>query len=274
MNTKLNILLLLFCGIINAQVINGKILDVEYQTPISFAKIGIENTDFGTISDEDGNFSFDFTHVDKSKNLIIEYTEYESFTQNIQDFINSNNYDIYLIGKVTELEKITISPKKLINKTLGIKTKSKTVQMGLRPNENGYGKEFGLFFRNKKRVNIQKININLAEFKLENPLLVKFNIYSEENKLPGEVILDENLTVSISQEDIIDDTFTLDVSDKSIWINKENFFVTIQILDGHDEWIYLSGALLKTTYERNYYSPWEKITIAGPAINIDVRVEK
>ena len=50
-----------------SQIISGKITDIDNK-PISGARIGIENTDFGDQSDENGNFEIDFTNFDKNSN--------------------------------------------------------------------------------------------------------------------------------------------------------------------------------------------------------------
>ena len=75
-------------------------------------------------------------------------------------------------------------------------------------------------------------------------------------------------------QDAIKDTFSFDISRYNVNVANEDFFVTVQILDGEDNWIYVSGALFKSIYYKKYYGKWTKSTSAGPAINIDVKVEK
>ena len=57
------ILTLLFYGIFTAQTINGKIISRENNEPIPYARIGIENENFGAIADENGNYSIDLTFL-------------------------------------------------------------------------------------------------------------------------------------------------------------------------------------------------------------------
>src|SRR5690606_12486395 len=177
-------------------------------------------------------------------NLIVQLTGFETYKQEIQDFIDSGNHTIALNEITVELEPVVIAAKKLVDKNWGVKTKSKSVRFGFNPAENkdDMGLEFGVLISNKKKVNLRQVNLNLAEYQLDEPLLVKFNIYSRENGMPGESLLEEELTAEITKDKIIDDTFSFDISDQKIWVRNEDFFVTIQVLDGENAFIYFSGA--------------------------------
>ena len=72
-----------------SQIISGKITDIDNK-PISGARIGIENTDFGDQSDENGNFEIDFTNFDKNSNIKVLISEFQPYKIKILDFINSD----------------------------------------------------------------------------------------------------------------------------------------------------------------------------------------
>ena len=78
---------ILLYGILNAQTINGKIISKENNEPIPFARIGIENENFGAIADEYGNFSIDLTNVSRNNFIIVEYGGYQSFKDKVENFI-------------------------------------------------------------------------------------------------------------------------------------------------------------------------------------------
>lgn len=275
MKAKLIYLFLLSFGLFNSQIINGKVISKENNQPIPFAKIGVENENHGATANEYGNYTIDLTNVNREKSIIVEISGYKKYAENIDKFINAKNYDIILEDKYIEIPEVIISPKKYIDKNWGINSKNKNINFGFNPSKSkDYSLEFGTFFTNKKKVKIEKINLNLNEYKLEKPLVVKFNIYSSENGLPKNSLTNEDLVVSVKKDMIVDRTFSFDVSEKHLNIANQDFFVTIQILDGEDNWIYISGALFKTIYYRKYYGKWTKSTQAGPAINIDVKVEK
>ena len=276
MKTLFSLIFLLIFSFINSQIINGKIISNENKKPIPYAKIGIENENLGSISDEDGNFSIDLTNVSRNNFLVVEYGGYEIFKDNVDKFINSQNYTITLHENIINIQEVIINPKKYINKNWGTNAKSKKIQFGFNPasTKEDKSKEFGVLFSNSKKIKIDKINLNIVDIKTDVPIQLNFNIYSKNNKFPGELLATETLSVILTKDKILNETFTFDISDKNIWINKQDFFVTVQVMNSFDGWIYLSGALLKTLYYRNFYGPWNKLTVAGPALNIDVKFEK
>lgn len=276
MKAKLIYISFFIFGLLNSQIINGKIISKENNQPIPFAKIGVENENIGATANDNGNYTIDLTNVNRGKSIIVEINGYKKYAEIIDKFINSNNFNIILEDKYFEIPEVIISHKKFINKNWGINSKAKNINFGFNPakSKNDFSLEFGTLFKNDKKVKIKKINLNLNEYKLEKPLVLKFNIYSSENGLPKNSLTNEDLIVSVQKDMIVDRTFTFDVSKKNLNIANQDFFVTIQILDGEDNWVYISGALFKNIYYRKYYGEWTKSSNAGPAINIDVKVEK
>jgi hypothetical protein len=117
---KITLLFILFFGfVMNAQIISGKILSNEDQKPIPYAKISLENEDFGTIADENGNFRIDLTDIDKTKNLKIEVGGYEKFSTPVFLFLKDNKHTIFLKEKFSTIEEVKINPKKYVNKNWG-----------------------------------------------------------------------------------------------------------------------------------------------------------
>ncbi len=276
MKSKFIYFLFLFSTIINAQIITGKIISNETKQPIPFAKIGVDNEIIGSSADENGNYSIDLTNMSKDNFIIVEYGGYQTFKSKIDDFINSKNHIIPLKEKVFTIEEVVINPKKYLNKNWGTNAKSKKILFGFNParTKEDKSKEFGVLFTNSKKVKIDKINLNIVDIKTDKPIVLDFNIYSRDGKFPSQSITNQKLSIVLTKEKIINNTFTFDISDLNIWVDKQDFFISVQVMNGFDGWLYLSGALMKSVYYRNFYGPWTKLTVAGPAINIDVKVEK
>lgn len=275
MKTILSSALLLILSHMNAQIITGKILSDENK-PVPYARIGVDQENLGAIADEAGNYSIDLTNTDKSKMITVQMGGYVNFNQKVEDFIQARNHDILLREKITELQPVAINPKKYVNKNWGTTAKTKKILFGYNParTKEDQSKELAVLFNNSKKIKLQKINLNVVDIKTDQPILLTFNVYSKNDKLPGQSIITEDLSVELTKDQIVDNTFSFDVSDKNIWVDKQDFFVSMQVMNGFDGWIYLSGALLKSMYYRKFYSPWMKTTIAGPAIHIDLKVEK
>lgn len=276
MKLKFIFFYLLLFGFVDSQIISGKITSNENNQVIPYARIGVENESIGALTDENGNYSIDLSNIDASKKIIVQLGGYHSFEQTIKDFISSNNHTIILKEKVNEIAELKITPKSFESKNIGVKSKAKNMLYGFSSdgsNQAAY-REFAIPFSNKKKVKIEKIHLNIAKFKTDKPIVLNFNVYSKKDKQPGESILLENLSTEITGDKIIDGTFTFDLNDHSVWVDKEDFYVSVQIMSGFKGDFGFSAALLRTVFERTFYSNWEKISAGSPAINIDVKIEK
>lgn len=121
---------------------------------------------------------------------------------------------------------------------------------------------------------IERIHLNIAKFKTDKPIVLNFNIYSNSNKQPGESILLKNLSTEITADKIKDRMSTFDLSDYAIWIVKENFYISVQVISYFKGDFGFSAAILRTVSEVNFCSSWEKVTMGRPVINNDVKIEK
>ena len=273
---KLNFLFIIFLSaIIQAQTISGTIVSKEDQQLIPYAKIGVENEATGTFSDDNGAFSIDLSSSYSQNNVVIAVPGYETFTEKVQKFKQQNPKQILLQEKTKLIETVAINPKKLIDKNWGVNTKTKSVTYNVNPelNKENFLGETALEFNTKKRAKIKNINLNIAEFNSEKPVILRYTIYNDEKNRPGKSLLEEEITIELTQDKIRDGVFTLDVNDQNIWVQGK-FYVGIQFVKEFEGNIGISAALFRTGYMRQFYGKWEKVSIAAPAINIDVKVEK
>lgn len=273
---KLNILILLFSAYwLQAQIISGTVLSKEDNTPIAYVKVGVEKENIGIISDEKGRFSIDFSKVNPSAKVRIDVAGYETYTESVQDFLKQNDQKIFLKEKFKNIQEVKIATKKLVEKNWGVNTKTKSVMYSVNPqfSKEDFLGETALEFKASKKSKIKNIHLNIASITADRPVMMRYTIYKEKNGFPGESILDEEITVALTKDKIIDDTFTLEVNDKNIWV-QGRFFVGIQFLKEFEGKLNISAALFRTGYLRKFYGDWKKMTIAAPAINIDVKVDK
>lgn len=274
MKTKFIFFSLLIFSLSNSQIISGRIISSENNQSIPYARIGVIGEDIGAVSNETGNFKIDLTNIDETKKITVQLGGFTSYEQNVKDFIKANNHDILMKEKVSEIAEVIINPKKYETKNLGVSSKKMVYGFSANGTIANKYREFAIPFSNKKKLKIEKININIAKFETDKPIILNFNIYSNKNKQPGESILSENLTVELTKSKIIDGTFTFDLSEKSIWVDKEDFYVSVQVMSGFKGDFGFNAALLRTVFERSFYNNWEKISMGSPAINIDVKIEK
>ncbi len=260
---------------LKAQVISGTVIAKNENQPIPYVKIGIEKNSTGTISDEKGNFSIDLSQVDPQQIIKIEVPGYYLYQETVQRFKQNHQQKIFLTEKTKNIKEITIKPKKLIDKNWGVNTKTKSVIYSVNPelDKKNFLGETALEFNAKKRSKIKNINLNIASYVSAQPVLMRYSIYSEKNGFPDKNILEEEITVALTEDMIKDGTYTLDVNNRNIWIQGK-FFVGIQFLKDFEGRIKISAALFRTGFIREFYGDWKKMTIAAPAINIDVKMDK
>lgn len=275
MKIKYGIFFALINIFLNAQIISGIIQSKIDKEPIPFARIGILDENYGVISNENGEFSIDLTNVDKNKNLVVQVGGYENYSIKIQN-INSKNFEISLNEKVQNIQAVILKKQKFTETNWGSNSHSQKILFAYYPERTNEdkSKEIAVYFGNSKKVKINKINVNVAELKADQPLQISFNIYSIKDKLPFESIVSENLTTILTNDKIKDGVFTFDISDRDIWVEKEDFFVSMQVLNSFGGYLFLSGSLFHTFYKRDFYSKWDKMSIAEPSINIDVKILK
>lgn len=259
------------------QIVSGKVTD-SHKNPVAGARIGIEETETGVVSGENGNFQIDFSNTDKNTKLKIYVSGFLLFTTKISDFINSN-HEIMLTEKVIEVEPIAINPKKYTIKNFGTKTKSKGAYCGYDSNnKTRLFREYAIQIKNKKHLKIKTININIAHFEVDGPAVLIFDVQGSKNGFPDDSksLTNEALKLTVNKKDIINNKVSLDVADKSIWID-EDFFVLVRVEENLKGKLYFSGnvfAFSKDTYFRNYFGEWKKFSTGEPSINVDVQIER
>lgn len=272
---KLNFLIALFvCIITHAQLISGTVLSKSDNQPVSYAKIGILNSNYGVQADESGKFEIQLDKVSKDKELMVVVGGYKQFRSTVEDFVKINPHNIYLYEKVTNIQEVVVTPQNYKEKNLGVNSKSKS--MMFTPNMekgNSVVEETAVEFSSNKRLKINKINMNFSRFETSTPIKVRYTVYDEKDGKPNNLILENDIIATISKDNLKDSTYILDVSKESIWLEGK-FFVGIQFIGQSDGKVALSGALFRSGYYRSFYGNWEKIGIAAPAINIDVKVKK
>lgn len=272
---KINFILALFAILsFHAQTICGTVISKDDNHPIPYAKIGILNSNFGTQADENGKFQIQLDTISRDKELMVAVAGYKQFRSSVEDFVKTNPHNIYLYEKVTNIQEVVMIPKNYKDKNLGVNSKSKSIMFT--PNMekgNSVVEETAVEFSSNKKLKITKINMNFSRFESTTPIKVRYTIYDEKDGKPNNLILSKDIIATINKDDLDDFTYSLDVTNEKIWLEGK-FFVGIQFIGQSNGKVALSGALFRSGYYRSFYGNWEKIGMAAPAINIDVKVQK
>lgn len=262
---------------IYSQAINGVVKN-EDKVNIEGVIIGVEGDSIGDITDKYGSFNVNLTDIDKNKNLIAYLGGYDLYKIKILDFISQKSHDIILKEKTTNIEPIILSSNYLIEKNIGVNSKSKSSYCGFNSkNEKQLLKEFAIRFKNNKKIKLKNININLSGYKINKPMMLVFDVYSSKDNMPNQSLLLKSLSKEIKDDsEIKNNVFKINVSDENIWI-EDDFFVSVRVANDFDGYLYLSGnvfAMFQKTYYRYYYDVWKSYTGGAPSINLDVLIKK
>ncbi|MDY3318645.1 hypothetical protein PG637_04405 [Riemerella anatipestifer] len=127
----------------------------------------------------------------------------------------------------------------------------------------------------KHKSKITKINLNLAQFNVNKAIPARFIIYSELDGKPHHILNKEDLIFEISSENLKDNTFSLEVSDKNIWFSGK-IFVGFQPLDRNFTGSFsISAGLFGRSFMRSFVEKWRKLPASiVPAINLEIKTEK
>lgn len=281
---------LLFLGIISfSQIINGKVISSGDSSTVSFAKVGIENLPIGTLTNNNGDFSIDVTAVDKKHRIKIEAAGYNIFVKEISDILKEAPEQILLVPKIINIAEVSIVGKKYKEEKIGSNSKNKRPNILFASGNSEFVKnksidkqprtfqypEIAILIDAKKRSKITKINMNFAKFELQNSVLSRFIIYSEKNGFPDQIINSDDLTFTLEKSNIKSNVFTLDVTNKNIWVDRK-IFVSYQILEPTFNGDFrISTGFFGTGRLRMFVEQWKKLSTGiAPAINVDVRREQ
>jgi len=226
------------------------VLDNNTKQPISFVAISFDN-DNGFYTNSNGSFSLKEV---KGEVLFLSCLGYKSKSI-ILDTIKDNI--IYLEPDNIQLNEVILSNKKSKFK----KKKIKSIKHNdfLNAQIISIGVEFASFLPNKyseKEVQIKKIIIpvvtktisfskdligkNQTVKKLPFSTIYKINIYENNNGLPGQELLYENITCLFNEKS---NTFEIDIDKYNIYLPKEGLYVGLLNLGLADE----TGELIPTT---------------------------
>jgi CarboxypepD_reg-like domain len=179
------------------QVIKGRIIDSKTNKPLEYVGVGIINTNFGTITDNDGNFSFK-AKVDESSIVRISMIGYEPQRFTVKELIKNTN-DIKLNETTIELAEVIIKPTKerKVGATSSNRFSGWSGWGGLRTRK---GFEIGIILDlGEKSVKVKNLNILLKRQSFDKTLF-RLHIRAIKDTLIKDELLTENIIFPVTKE--------------------------------------------------------------------------
>ncbi len=255
--------------IIFSQVIcKGVLTDGETASPVEFANIGIIGKGIGTVSNENGQYSFTVPDSLSGALVKISMLGYKAKNFSVKNLQALSM--VRLARSSTQLNEVSVSAKKIKVKVLGNKTKTKTVSAGFR--NNSLGAEIGIKLSVKHpQTHIRKVMININANTLDALPVFRFNVYKVDDKgLPGENMLSQNIIiVPVEKTGYIE----FDLTPYTIFVDQDVFISIEWIKDlGDAKGLYFSTKLVgnSTYYRQVSQDKWQKINSIGVGLHAEV----
>jgi len=264
-----------------AQNFSGQIFDNKTRQPIPYVNIGIPNKGFGTISDDNGNFSFPLDDKYNNDSLKVSMIGYKPIYLKVQDAkSNYGNASVkfYMDENSYELNEIVIRPIKyktivVGNKDLGQPCVS-FIGDSTKSNENW---EVGTLISIKKQPTfIDNIKFGVCHNDFDS-IIIRVNIYTKTN----ENILKHPIYVTVKKED---KAVTIDTKKYNIEVEDDFIiaFEALEILQPISE----KGKTIRKEFSfsggffgadmlmrKNIYDTWGKVPVVVVGFNATITYE-
>ena len=269
------IFFLLIGSILQAQtMVFGKITDAEFNEPLPFVNIGIPGAGIGTVSDEQGYYLLEIPSDKVNYSIYFSMVgfAFQSFKISQIDGAKEKLLNIAFQPETTALKEVVVTRGKWERKAVGNETDSKLITTGFTTNQ--LGNEIAQFVRVKKQrpTLIQRFWLSIAENTIESVIL-RLNIYLEEEGFPGENILKEPIYLELPNEP---QTIEVDLTPYDIYV-VDDFFVSIEwIEDLGVEWLWFSaGVFGKSLYARSAsHAQWVKQRALSIGMGVELLQKK
>ncbi|MBK0402365.1 carboxypeptidase-like regulatory domain-containing protein [Adhaeribacter sp. BT258] len=230
---------------LQAQTLQGRILDAQTKQPVEFASIGILHRDAGTVANEHGNFVLNTEKARSGDTLKVSMLGYESRLFSVPDFeskLTQGNGTILLQPQTRNLQEVVIKPRKTKTITAGNTTDSKFMSAGFTSNDLGSEVGTVLRYNKKKPGKVENVNFNIANNSYNN-VFFRVNMYAFKDGKIGENLLKEPLYTDFSGDF---GTLTLDLSDKNIYIDSDCLLTLEWIKDYGQRGLYFSAGFFNS----------------------------
>ena len=252
-------------------LLKGLIYD-ENDKPVKYANIGIIDGTEGTVTDTDGVYILTISSYLENDIIKISSLGFEDLEIPVNNFINQHKkiYRLSRFTKTVNIEEVVLESRKPKTKVLGVKSNSNNIRIGFK---NGVlGQEIGILIKNKNKIKLQKLNVNILESSFTNTPF-RINIYKINPDGNYQNILEDNIILNINSNDDFK-TKSLDLSEYKL-ILEGDFLITLELLDNKENGeLYFSGSIFsKGLMRKTSQSKFVETTI-NPSINIDVSILK
>lgn len=177
--------------------IKGKITDLSNHKPLPFATIGVKGKSFGSVSDEQGNFSLEIPadSIAANDQVIISSVGYQPLAMSVKEMGNIKQFGLQ--PSAVLLNEVTVKPAKFKTKTFGRTSHSAFMSTRMISEHNhvsdDLGKEIGTVINIDENCQLKAFNMFVIfnHFKL---IKFRLNIYDVKDNLPDQLLVNDDIT--------------------------------------------------------------------------------
>jgi hypothetical protein len=256
-----------------AILVKGKITDESSNTALPYVNIGIPDKNTGTVSGRDGSFEIRIDSLALADSLKISMVGYQGRSFLMAEFLKGPKpLIIRLKQKPTALQEVIVTQKKPEIRTLGNKTTSTFVSVGLPL--KFLGSEIGVRINlGKKPVLLKSFSFNISGSRMDTAIF-RMNIYRFKNGAPQENMLQKNILISVGKRT---GKYTVPLNEYKL-LFKDDVLISLEWIEGSlsgasNGALFLSAAFLNspTWHRLTSQAKWKKANGLGVGFNVDVQ---
>ncbi|GHN03009.1 hypothetical protein WSM22_44980 [Cytophagales bacterium WSM2-2] len=247
--------------------IEGKVIGQKSKQPIPFANIGIFKSNIGTLSNEDGSFSFRIPETLQNDSVTFSSLGFEKKTLAVKAFSNSSvPVTVSLPEKAVLLNEVSVSEKR--EKAMTFQLGNTAVSGGVLQTDTAYaGRSVALLIDNKNpktgrefplylgSAGLRILRKNLGGFRFR----IRINDVDEKTGLPGNDLLQQSVIVESTMRS---GWLEFDLSSLNMIVSKP-FFITFEQLTTKEDRIAIINGYNKYMREHPDRVKYDTIIIDG-----------
>ncbi|GAA4303834.1 carboxypeptidase-like regulatory domain-containing protein [Nibribacter koreensis] len=264
--------------------LSGVVLDQETKKPLAYASVGILDEPVGTLTNEQGEFSFTVPVALTNKLVRISAIGYEATQVSTADLIRTataqRRIEITLQAKPVELSEVKVKASQWKKKKLGGNAGPNTIfhhnfTAFQRPLQESLGREVGVIIPNgNQQTFLSKLNFCISNNQFEE-LKFRVNLYAVKDGQPAESLSSKEILTTVKA--VKKGWVQVDLEPYNVFVSQD-FVIALEWIGGTpltDAKSLTLAATLPgfhtTFYKDASQAKWAKMSAVGVGLNVEVQ---
>ena len=235
---------------LSAQSMSGRVIDKTNSEPIPYVNVGILNGHRGTVSNDQGLFNLDLSHLPADAKLRFSYIGFKSVDLNVAELetLELSAFMVELEPVVLEMSEVLVFPREYAEQVKGNPHTLKFIQAGFSNDSLGY--ELGVLIKIKKRPTLVKMLTLHNLMMTYDSVFYRLNVYEMDGETPGKNVLKQPIYITLSKSDVKEDV-QIDLNPYHIVV-QDDFVISLEYVreQGEGSLVFGAGFLNGRTFHR------------------------